>query len=71
MKCPRDLSRVGMKRNAGVQGTKSGGKCQLTIPPTPGHGVRGAGGVLPLRTRLLFPVGLLGPASISSHDRLE
>ena len=44
----------------GVQGMKIGGKRTIIIPSDLGYGSRGAGGVIPPNSDLIFDVELLG-----------
>jgi FKBP-type peptidyl-prolyl cis-trans isomerase FkpA len=53
------LNRVIKCWTEGVQLMKVGGKAQLTCPPAIAYGVRGAGGVIPPNTTLLFEIELL------------
>lgn len=44
----------------GVQKIRVGGKARLTCPPDTAYGSRGAGGVIPPNSTLVFEVELLG-----------
>lgn len=44
----------------GVQKIRTGGKARLTCPPDTAYGSRGAGGVIPPDSTLIFEVELLG-----------
>jgi FKBP-type peptidyl-prolyl cis-trans isomerase FkpA len=54
------LSRVIPCWTEGVQRMKLGGKAKLTCPSAIAYGERGAGGVIPPNSTLLFEVELLG-----------
>ena len=51
----------------GVVGMKVGGKRKLTIPSKYGYGARGAGGVIPPNSTLIFDVELLKVEKTEMH----